>query len=584
MSEIAKASDHIEPCNIEQSERHNRRDADYIASLNPKTLYIRQDLSPNNESYVAPDVEGQSLQEIYDAIKVMVKQKTGRAMQERMVEVTDKKGRKKMRNGSSPLRESVVNIKPDTTMEDLRKYVERVQERWGVRAIQIHIHRDEGHYKDPENPETWMPNLHAHIIWDWMNHETGKSCKLSKQDMSELQDMAAETLEMERGKRKEETGAEHLTRTDFIIQNQEKKLQAIQGEIEEKKTELQEQKEEITKLSHSSLLDKLLHSGISPAVRKAIEDEKIAHQEELRKATTAVDENGNPYIWTSGSKKDQTVTWEELAKFREKEKKKAEIQAKADKEAALAKAKADKEAAVAKVKADAKAELDAEIAEKNKLYGNIKSLTEKLSKSEESYKQLLDLLKGIKVFMFERCGQKFREVVQMILDQWKAGIKHFAKEMKDLFLQAMSNENTIEGCKSYVNDAFWYAELIAKTVTDWKGDNATINSLQDDANRIADGTWDTYHQKRDQLFNVAVNALVEMGNCSYQRHLNQKQAEAIEAFIDFDGGDRKQLCNEIWDHAKGNVDRYWRDGTHDALEELRTKDLYSNGYGGGRGI
>ena len=62
MSEIAKASDHIEPCNIEQSERHNRRDADYIASLNPKTLYIRQNLSPNNESYVAPDVEGQSLQ------------------------------------------------------------------------------------------------------------------------------------------------------------------------------------------------------------------------------------------------------------------------------------------------------------------------------------------------------------------------------------------------------------------------------------------------------------------------------------------------------------------------------------------
>ena len=35
MSEIAKASDHIKPCNIVQSERHNRRDADYIGSLNP---------------------------------------------------------------------------------------------------------------------------------------------------------------------------------------------------------------------------------------------------------------------------------------------------------------------------------------------------------------------------------------------------------------------------------------------------------------------------------------------------------------------------------------------------------------------
>ena len=574
MSEIAKASDHIEPCNIEQSERHNRRDADYIASLNPKTLYIRQNLSPNNESYVAPDVEGQSLQEIYDAIKVMVKQKTGRAMQERMVEVTDKKGKKKKRNGSSPLRESVVNIKPDTTMEDLRQYTQRVQDRWGVRAIQIHIHRDEGHYKDPENPETWIPNLHAHIIWDWMNHETGKSCKLSKQDMSELQDMAAETLEMERGKRKEETGAEHLTRTDFIRQKQEKELQAIQGEIVEKKTELQEQKEEITKLAHSSLLDKLLHSGISPAVRKAIEDEKIAHQEELRQATTAIDENGRPYVWTSGSKKDQDVTWEELAKFREKEKKKAEIQAKADKEAALAKAKADKETAIAKVKADAKAELDAEIAEKNKLYSNIKSLNEKLSKSEESNKILLGILKGVRDFMFETCGQKFSEVVQMILDQWKAGIKHFAKEMKDLFLQAMSDEKTIEGRKSYVNDAFWYAKLLVKTVTDWKGDNATINSLQDDADRIADGTWESYHQQRNMFLEAAVNALVEMGNCPSHRHLNQKQADAIEAFIKQDGGDRDLLCSEIWDKVSPKVNYYWRDGTFDALEELRTRELY----------
>ena len=87
---------------------------------------------------------------------------------------------------------------------------------------------------------------------------------------------------------------------------------------------------------------------------------------------------------------------------------------------------------------------------------------------------LLDILKGIREFMFETCGQKFREVVQMILDQWKAGIKHFAKEMKDIFLQAMSFENTTECRKSYVSNAFWYATLLVKTVTDWKGDNATI--------------------------------------------------------------------------------------------------------------
>ena len=168
MSEIAKASDHIKPCNIEQSERHNRREADYIASLNPRILYVRTDLSHNNESYVAPDMKGISLQQHYDAIKVLVKQKTGRKMQEKKVPYVAKSGKTKERNGSSPIRESVVNIKPDTTMDDLQKYTERVHERWGVRAIQIHIHRDEGHFENPDDPSTWKPNFHAHIIWDWM--------------------------------------------------------------------------------------------------------------------------------------------------------------------------------------------------------------------------------------------------------------------------------------------------------------------------------------------------------------------------------------------------------------------------------
>ena len=183
------ACDHIEPCNIEQSERHNRRDPEYIASLDPRTIYVRLELTHNNNVYVAPDVEGKTLQDVYEEIKVMVKQKTGRRLQERIVEVTDKKGRKKKRNGSSPLRESVVRIKSDTTMDDLMRYAQKVHERWGVRAIQIHIHRDEGHYTDPDNPKTWIPNLHAHIIWDWMNHETGKSYKLNGNDCKQIQDM-----------------------------------------------------------------------------------------------------------------------------------------------------------------------------------------------------------------------------------------------------------------------------------------------------------------------------------------------------------------------------------------------------------
>ncbi|MBQ6225505.1 MAG: mobilization protein, partial [Bacteroidaceae bacterium] len=171
-------------------------------------------------------------------LKALVKEKTGRAMQEKDVEYKDKNGKTRVRKGSSPIREGVVNIKLDTKMDDLLNYVNRVQEKWGIRAIQIHMHRDEGHYENPEDKSTWKPNLHAHIIWDWIDHQTGKSFKLNADDMSQIQDMVAETLEMERGKRKEETGAEHLERKDFILANQRKQSAELDNEIAEKRDRL----------------------------------------------------------------------------------------------------------------------------------------------------------------------------------------------------------------------------------------------------------------------------------------------------------------------------------------------------------
>ena len=232
MSTAAKASVHVKPCKIAQSELHNSRDMDYIKSLNPAKVYIRTDLMHLNETYVAPGMEGVSLQQLYDEIKVMVKEKTGRAMQEKDVEFTDKRGKKRVRQGCSPIRESVVNLKPETTMDDLLRYAQKVNERWGIKAVQIHIHKDEGHYDSPGDAASWTPNLHAHIIWDWMDHSTGKSYKLNADDMSEMQDMVAETLAMERGKKKSDTGLDHLERNDFILQKQKEKERQLREEAD----------------------------------------------------------------------------------------------------------------------------------------------------------------------------------------------------------------------------------------------------------------------------------------------------------------------------------------------------------------
>ena len=230
MSTKPKASVHVKPCNIAQSERHNRRDVEYIKSLDPKKLYVRLDMSKNNSSYVAPEMKGVTLQEHLESIRVMVKQKTGRSMQEKDVEYTDKNGKVRVRKGCSPIRECVVVINEDTRLKALLRFTRMVETRWGIKALQVHLHRDEGHYEIPGDDSTWKPNYHAHIIWDWMDHTTGKSIKLDADDMSAMQDMVAEALDMERGVKKSETGLDHLERNDFILQKQEKEKKRLEEE------------------------------------------------------------------------------------------------------------------------------------------------------------------------------------------------------------------------------------------------------------------------------------------------------------------------------------------------------------------
>ena len=221
-----KTSINIKPCNIGSSEAHNKRTAEYLANIRREKFYIRTDLMAGNEAWVSPDFGEATLTDRYNQIATMVKEKTGRAMQTKDRERVNKKtGKVTIVRGSTPLKEGVVVIKDDTTMEQLRKFCEVCKQRWGITALQVFIHRDEGHYGIPGDNATWKPNLHAHIVWDWMNHDTGKSCKLDEKAMSEMQTVLAECLEMERGTSKEVTGKEHLERTDFIIAKQKQEAE-----------------------------------------------------------------------------------------------------------------------------------------------------------------------------------------------------------------------------------------------------------------------------------------------------------------------------------------------------------------------
>ena len=233
---------HIKPCNIGQSEAHNQRTKAYLDHVNAEKLYIRKDLTPENQSWASELQGDMPLQQYYDAIGRLVKEKTGRAMQTKERERVNKKtGKVTKIAGCTPLREGVVVCKADTTMEQLRHFADLCRQCFGITVIQIHIHRDEGHYLDPNDGSTWKPNYHAHIIWDWMNHETGKSYKLDNEDISLIQDMAAESLGMECGVSKLETDKRHLERNDYIVAKQKRELEESKKQAE-KLTKENEQK------------------------------------------------------------------------------------------------------------------------------------------------------------------------------------------------------------------------------------------------------------------------------------------------------------------------------------------------------
>lgn len=199
----------FKPCNVGTAEAHNRRDRAYCEAVTRKYghTYFWDDRRHLNASWRNPAYP-KPLPELLDELKVLVKQKTGRAMQCKDVEYTDRKsGKKKKRSGCSAIREGCPPIKPDTKIEDFEPFV-RWLEGFGISVISIDLHHDEGH-ADLVTDDL-LPNHHAHIIVDWVNHETGKTVKIDNEVCKQMQTVLAESLGMERGTPKEDTGIEGL--------------------------------------------------------------------------------------------------------------------------------------------------------------------------------------------------------------------------------------------------------------------------------------------------------------------------------------------------------------------------------------
>ncbi|CZE50837.1 hypothetical protein [Campylobacter geochelonis] len=133
---------------------------------------------------------------------------------------------------------AVVNISNETTMKDLEKLCQIFKEKFGWQPLQIAIHRDEGRWEsDEKGNKIFKQNLHAQIEFFMLNEDgiyCFKKSEFGRKKMSEIQDIVAETLNLERGLNYDEVNEErvkmglkkikipkHLTRNQYITQQTE---------------------------------------------------------------------------------------------------------------------------------------------------------------------------------------------------------------------------------------------------------------------------------------------------------------------------------------------------------------------------
>lgn len=168
---------------------------------------------------------------------------------------------------------AVVNIKEDTSMQDLEKLAEHFKNKYKWECIQIAIHRDEGHI-DKETNKVKI-NHHAHFEFYTLDKDginRFKKNEFGKKRMSEIQTEVADILGMQRGQKfSKKTRLEHKQYKAYIqeIESKELQIKKHQEEKEELKQELEKEKQ---KNSKQKFLTKKAVKERLEAERKSMKD------------------------------------------------------------------------------------------------------------------------------------------------------------------------------------------------------------------------------------------------------------------------------------------------------------------------
>lgn len=222
-------------CNLAKSDNHNERKGTSFSNTN-----IDLSLTPKNYVWKASDIpdlteHDKRIRDNFAKTARHVTRELGKSHEYYRSMPSSGK------TAAHPIKESILSLPQggEIGRRMTEEFVERVENRYKVRAIRIIIHEDEVF----TDPFTGKPNvnIHAHIVWDFYEWTQHRLITLKNSDFRAWQDIAAYVTGMPRGTDARLTGAKHLMPPKYKIQKEIERA----SELKMKNEQLETKKEQL---------------------------------------------------------------------------------------------------------------------------------------------------------------------------------------------------------------------------------------------------------------------------------------------------------------------------------------------------
>ena len=234
---------------------HNRREGHTPSYVNPHLTYLNRT--------VFEDAAVSGRKSIVPLVKRAEKDYTA-------------KTRQKCQKSFTPFRESCLVVRAGTTDAQLMAFKEKAERLLGWRCLGIWMHLDEGHAKSRyiEGEDGFATNSHAHVLWDCIDHATGKAVRPTRSAFSRMQDLLAESTGMERGNKAKDTGRTRRSASEQRIHSLEQRITQLEQEAAAREQRISQASGKAKEIGAAAIEG--LHNLLQPGKAKQERAEEIA--------------------------------------------------------------------------------------------------------------------------------------------------------------------------------------------------------------------------------------------------------------------------------------------------------------------